>query len=75
MLNSGIDGAGSIILHYHDMEVLISHSKITNSTALNEIQGEDGSILIDQISIPQMVKILYRDSSSEDIRQEQRIND
>jgi predicted dehydrogenase len=71
MLNSSIDGAGSIILHYHDKEVIISHSKITNSEAINEIQGEDGIIVIDKISTPKMVKIIYRDGSSEDIQQEQ----
>jgi predicted dehydrogenase len=71
MLHNGIDGAGSIILHYPDMEVIISHSKITNSEAVNEIQGENGIIVIDKISTPRMVKIVYRDGSSEDISQEQ----
>lgn len=71
MLPTGIDGAGSIILHYSDMEVIISHSKITNSEAVNEIQGENGIIVIDKISTPRMVKVIYRDGSSEDISQEQ----
>lgn len=71
MLDSGVDGAGSIVLHYHDKEVIISHSKITNSQAINEIQGEEGTILIDKISTPKMVKIIYNNGSSEDIGQEQ----
>jgi len=71
MLHSGIDGAGSIVLHYPEMEVIISHSKITNSEVLNEIQGENGIIVIDKISTPKMVKIIYRDGTSEDISQEQ----
>ena len=71
MLPMGIDGAGSIVLHYPDMEVIISHSKITNSEAVNEIQGENGIIIIDKISTPREVKIVYRNGASEDISQEQ----
>ncbi|SFL98985.1 Gfo/Idh/MocA family protein [Pelosinus propionicus] len=71
LLDSGVDGAGSIVLHYSDKEVIISHSKITNSQVSNEIQGEEGSIVIDKISTPKMVKIFYNNGSSEDIGQEQ----
>lgn len=74
MLESGIDGAGSIILHYPEMEVIISHSKITNSIVPSEIQGEDGVILIDKISTPEHVKIVYRNGDSEEIDQEQSEN-
>jgi predicted dehydrogenase len=71
MLDSGIDGAGSISLHYQDMEVIISHSKISNSAISSEIQGEDGVIVIDKISTPEMVKVFYRDGSEEGLEQEQ----
>jgi predicted dehydrogenase len=71
MLDSGVDGAGSIVLHYNDKEVIISHSKITNSQVSNEIQGEEGIIVIDKISTPKVVKIFYNNGSSEDIGQEQ----
>lgn len=71
MLNSGIDGAGSIILHYSEMEVIISHSKITNSVAINEIQGEKGVIVINKMSTPKQVSIIYRDGSSEELQQDQ----
>lgn len=71
MLDSGIDGAGSIHLHYQDMEVIISHSKISNSSVPSEIQGEDGVILIDKIATPESVKILYRQGSEEEINQDQ----
>ena len=71
MLDSGIDGAGSIILHYSEMEVIISHSKITNSAAINEIQGEKGVIVINKMSTPKQVKIIYRDGSSEELQQDQ----
>lgn len=71
MLESGIDGAGSIILKYLDKEVIVSHSKITNSNVPSEIQGEDGVIEIDKISTPKKVEIIYRDGSSEDIQRDQ----
>lgn len=71
MLSSGIDGCGSITLHYKDMEAIISHSKIANSLIPSEIQGENGNILIDKISTPENVKIVYRDGSTEDISRPQ----
>lgn len=71
MLDSGIDGAGSIILHYSEMEVIISHSKITNSAAINEIQGEKGVLVINKMSTPKQVSIIYRDGSSEELQQDQ----
>ncbi|PLS16100.1 oxidoreductase [Bacillus sp. M6-12] len=67
LLESGADGQGSIILSYNDSEAIISHSKITNSPVPSEIQGENGSILIDKISNPKNVKIVYRDGTEEDI--------
>lgn len=67
MLESGIDGCGSITLHYPDMEAIISHSKIADSFIPSEIQGEKGNILIDKISTQDNVKIIYRDGSTEDI--------
>jgi len=72
MLSSGIDGCGSITLHYKDMEAIISHSKIANSLIPSEIQGENGNILIDKISTPEDVKIIYRDGSTEDITRPQK---
>ncbi|MEI2401158.1 Gfo/Idh/MocA family protein, partial [Paenibacillus phytohabitans] len=67
MLDSGVDGEGSILAHYKDMEGMMMFSKITNSYIPSEIQGENGSILIDKISGPQKVEIHYRDGRKEDI--------
>lgn len=67
LLNSGIDGEGSIILKYDDMEAVIMHSKISNSYLASEIQGEEGSIIIDKISTPDKVFIHYKDGRIEDI--------
>ncbi|MGN1401966.1 MAG: Gfo/Idh/MocA family protein [Bacillus sp. (in: firmicutes)] len=67
LLETGVDGQGSMVLQYDGMEAVIIHSKITQSDLPSEIQGEDGSIIIDKISSPSSVKIIYRDGRSEDL--------
>ncbi|CAG7637410.1 scyllo-inositol 2-dehydrogenase (NADP(+)) IolU [Paenibacillus solanacearum] len=67
LLDSGVDGQGSLILKYRDMEAVIMHSKISNSDLPAEIQGEDGTMVIDQINDPGHVHIRYRDGSVENI--------
>jgi len=71
MLESGADGEGTVLLKYADMEAVAMYSKITNSYAPSEIQGEDGCILIDQISQPERVTVRYRDGRIEDISEPQ----
>ncbi len=65
LLESGVDGEGSLLLHYGEMEAVIMHSKIVDSHIPCEIQGEDGSMVIDKISEPERVEIRYRDGSVE----------
>ncbi|CAM3395161.1 MULTISPECIES: Gfo/Idh/MocA family protein [Saccharibacillus] len=67
MLESGVDGEGSLLARYADMDAVVMFSKITDSLVPSEIQGELGSILIDKISEPGSVQIRYRDGSIEDI--------
>ncbi|WCK52640.1 Gfo/Idh/MocA family oxidoreductase [Aneurinibacillus sp. Ricciae_BoGa-3] len=71
MLDSGVDGEGTVLLQYKDMDAVTMHSKITDSYIPSEIQGEAGSILIDKISTAEGVKINYRDGRTEDISQPQ----
>ncbi|HYK71913.1 MAG TPA: Gfo/Idh/MocA family oxidoreductase [Pseudoneobacillus sp.] len=71
MLDSGVDGQGSVLLQYKDMEAVIQYSKITNSYLPSEIQGEEGSIIIDKISTPDKVEIRYRDGRIESISTQQ----
>lgn len=66
-LDSGVDGEGSIIFDYGDMDAVVMYSKITNSYLPSEIQGEDGSMLIDAIHTPTKVEIRYRDGRTEDV--------
>ncbi|MBA2871247.1 putative dehydrogenase [Anoxybacillus calidus] len=71
LLESGVDGEGSIILDYGDMDAVVMYSKITNSYIPSEIQGEEGSIIVDTIHTPQKVEIHYRDGRIEDITEAQ----
>lgn len=71
MLESGVDGEGSILLTYDEMDAVIMYSKITNSYVPAEIQGENGSIIIDKIHTPESVRIQYKDGTVEDITREQ----
>ncbi len=50
LLASGVDGHGSLTLRYDQLEVVISHSKVSNSYLPSEIQGENGSLMIQAIS-------------------------
>ncbi|GAM13008.1 possible oxidoreductase [Mesobacillus selenatarsenatis SF-1] len=71
VLESGVDGEGSLILKYDEMDAVIMFSKITDSTLPSEIHGEDGNIRIDKISSPEKVEIIYRNGKKEDISREQ----
>jgi scyllo-inositol 2-dehydrogenase (NADP+) len=66
-LESGVDGEGTIIFTYEDMDAVVMYSKITNSYLPAEIQGEDGNMLIDAIHTPTKVEIRYRDGRVEDV--------
>ncbi|MBU8880377.1 Gfo/Idh/MocA family oxidoreductase [Bacillus sp. FJAT-29790] len=72
MLNSGVDGEGSLLVKYDEMEAVIMHSKISDSNLPSEIQGEEGSIIIDSISAPEHVEIKFRDGRKEVISVQQK---
>lgn len=71
LLESGVDGMGNICLQYDNMDAVIIHSKITDSSIPCEIQGEKGTIVIDKIHTPEKIKIIYRNGEIEDITQPQ----
>lgn len=71
MLSSGVDGEGSILMRYPDMDGVVMYSKIADSYAPAEIHGENGTLVIDKINQPYDVKIYYRDGTIEDLRQPQ----
>lgn len=71
MLESGVDGGGSVIASYPGIEAVIAHSKISASSLPSEIQGELGSIIIDKISTMDQVRIAYRDGTVEELSEAQ----
>ncbi|RBP96543.1 putative dehydrogenase [Cytobacillus firmus] len=71
MLESGVDGEGSMVLKYPDMDAVIMYSKIADSSLPSEIQGEEGNIVIDRISAPEKVELHYRSGEREDLTQDQ----
>jgi len=72
ILESGVDGEGSIVLSYPEMEAVVMFSKITDSSMPSEIQGEDGTILIDKINPIEKVEIHYRKGVVEDVSLQQK---
>ncbi|MFC4401681.1 Gfo/Idh/MocA family protein [Gracilibacillus xinjiangensis] len=74
MLESGVDGQGSVIAHYPELSGTAMFSKITNSVLPSEIQGEKGSIVIDKFADMADVKIVYNDGTEENISVEQKEN-
>ncbi|GIM28143.1 putative oxidoreductase YulF [Clostridium polyendosporum] len=66
-LSSGVDGQGSLILSYEDMDAVIIHSKIADSYIPCEIQGEKGTMIIDKFNNTEKVQIIYRNGEKEDL--------
>ena len=60
---SGVDGAGTISAVYSGMLVDLAYSKITTTELPSEIQGEDGTLVIDQIASPRVVELTRRDGT------------
>lgn len=71
MLDSGVDGEGSVLLSYKEMDAVAMYSKIANSALPSEIQGEYGTLVIDKINNPERVEIRYRDGTIEDLTRTQ----
>lgn len=71
LLDSGVDGEGSILMKYEDKEAVVIYSKITDSYLPAEIQGEKGTMVIDKINHLKKIEIRYRDGRVEDVTREQ----
>ncbi|KAA8786810.1 Gfo/Idh/MocA family oxidoreductase [Paenibacillus amylolyticus] len=71
MLESGVDGQGSVLLNYDGMDAVVTYSKISNSHVPSEIMGERGSIIIDKIGSPEHAEIRYNDGTIEVLTVEQ----
>lgn len=67
LLETQVDGEGSLLIEYDEMDAVIMHSKISNSYSPSEIIGEDGSMIINNISEPTEIEIRYKDGTIENI--------
>lgn len=73
-LESGVDGQGSAMFSYEGASGMIMYSKISDSKLPLEIQGEEGTIVIENILF-NSAKIIYRDGREEVISINQIDND
>ncbi len=60
LVPGGVDGLGSAILSYPDFLVTLNYSKVSDCYQRCEIQGENGTMMIDAISSPRTVEIRLR---------------
>lgn len=74
LLASGVDGHGTVNLHYGEFDVTITHSKVSDSVLASEIQGEAGSLVINRLSECQSVMFIPRQGDKQDLSQPQHIN-
>ncbi len=75
LLESGVDAAGTVILKYPDFHVSIMHSKVSASGNSSEIQGEQGTLVFDNISTIAGLKFVDNSGSVTDISAQQDDND
>ena len=59
-LHNGVDGAGTILMEYPDMIGEEIYSKITDSAMPSQIQGEDASMLIQEIENVKDLRIVRK---------------
>jgi predicted dehydrogenase len=74
LLETGVDGQGSILLQYGQMDAVVQYSKITDSYASAEIQGEKGTIVFDKISRPDKAELRLRGGEIVDLTMPQSEN-
>ena len=60
ILSSDTDGQGSVLFQYPGMEATVLYSKIADSYLPTEIQGEDGTMLVDRINSIRKVTFIPR---------------
>ncbi len=63
LLPSGVDGHGSVYLQYDGFDIVIQHSKVSDSGIHSEIQGEEGTLIIEHVS--EMSKVWWKPRSEE----------
>ena len=79
LLESGVDAQGTVLLSYKnhqygDFEVVINHSKVSDCWLESEIQGENGTLLIEKLSECQGLNYIPRGGQKLELTQPQHIN-
>lgn len=64
-LYTGVDGQGSLLACYEDMLCEVEYAKITQQKNPSQIQGEDGVLLLDGISVTKSVTLIPRKGEPE----------
>ena len=70
VLPGSIDGMGTLIGKYKDMQTEIIYSKITNSYIPSEIQGEKGNVVFYPLAAPEKIRFILRNEKEDVIRPE-----
>lgn len=74
ILESGVDGAGTVILEYDGFDAVIMHSKTSNSFVPSEIQGEQACLQVEMISVCNSVRRVEQSGQTTDLSVEQNEN-
>lgn len=69
LLETGVDGAGDVLLNYSDKQAVISYSKISQGDNFTEIQGEKGRIRIEAVSLLKRMQFIANDGTVEELSQ------
>ena len=72
MLDSGVDGSGAMAIKYPELTADLMFSKITNSYVPSEVQGENGTIVIEKISDMEGLTRIDKDGTITNISVEQK---
>jgi predicted dehydrogenase len=67
LLSNGLDSAGAVTAVYPDLLGQLSYSKISDSCSWSELQGECGTLLIDDICNPKLLTLRPRGKEPIDI--------
>ena len=74
VFENGMEGGGEVILPYDGMSTVISYSKICDSVNPSVITGENGSVTIDKLSSPSMVRLIKKGGTDEIIYSSEKLN-
>ncbi len=67
MVSTGADGMGSSIFEYEGMQAVLTYSKVGQTVAQSEIQGDLGTVFIDQLGTLGGVKVFYHNGETQEL--------